>query len=152
MTSNTAINLIDLAQHGPEVAGHKAHNLSLLAAKGFPVTDGVVLPAPWVEAASEAELRSALESVFNRLASSLAVRSSAVAEDTGDQSFAGQYETVLSVDTLDGLVDAVKTVRDSGSSERVRRYGGETSAIGVLVQRMVPAEAAGVAFTATRDG
>lgn len=151
MTSNTTIDLIDLAdaaQHGPEVAGHKAHNLSLLASKGLPVPEGVVLPAPWVAAASESELRSALESVFNRLAGPLAVRSSAVAEDTRDQSFAGQYETVLSVDTLDGLVDAVETVRDSGSSERVRRYGGEISAIGVLIQRMVPAEAAGVAFTA----
>src|SRR5215218_282427 len=85
-----------------------------------------------------------------------AVRSSGTAEDLEGASFAGQYETFLNV-PLDELPGAVRRVFDSASATRVVAYRearAETSAensrprMAVLVQVMVEADSAGVAFTA----
>jgi pyruvate,water dikinase len=88
-----------------------------------------------------------------------AVRSSATAEDLAGASFAGQYETVLDV-RLEELPQAVQQVVDSAASARVAAYrqaqpqpapansSGVGGGMAVLVQVMIPAEAAGVAFTA----
>ncbi len=78
----------------------------------------------------------------------MAVRSSGVAEDLGGASYAGQYETVLGVDDGDALCAAVRTCLASAETERVRAYGGDSAPMAVLVQRQVPADAAGVAFSA----
>ena len=43
----------------------------------------------------------------------LAVRSSAAAEDLGEASFAGRYETVLDVRGPDALREAIRVVRAS---------------------------------------
>ncbi|WP_067510098.1 PEP/pyruvate-binding domain-containing protein [Actinoplanes sp. TFC3] len=80
----------------------------------------------------------------------VAVRSSGVAEDLAGQSFAGQYESVLNVRGLDGVLEAVRTCWASGFSERIAVYRGDghvSAEVGVLVQRMVAADAAGVAFS-----
>src|SRR5215204_7393229 len=85
-----------------------------------------------------------------------AVRSSGTAEDLEGASFAGQYETILGV-PLEGLPGAVERVFDSAGASRVSAYRearGEASAesgrprMAVLVQAMVEADSAGVAFTA----
>jgi pyruvate,water dikinase len=85
-----------------------------------------------------------------------AVRSSGTAEDLEDASFAGQYETFLDV-RIDDLPAAVGRVFDSARASRVAAYRdartevtGETAApsMAVLVQVMVEADSAGVAFTA----
>jgi phosphohistidine swiveling domain-containing protein len=83
----------------------------------------------------------------------VAVRSSAVAEDLADASFAGQYETVLDVRAPDALLQAIRHVRASAASARAQHYAvarglSSDGGIAVLVQRMLAAEAAGVAFTA----
>ena len=83
----------------------------------------------------------------------LAVRSSAVAEDLVGASFAGQYETVLDVRGLDALLAAVRHCWTSAFSARVTTYRAERaqhgpSGMAVLVQRLVQADVAGVAFTA----
>ena len=63
-----------------------------------------------------------------------------------------KYETVLGVDTLDDVVTAARRVRESGKSERVATYraeiDGDEAPLGVLVQRLINADAAGVMFTA----
>lgn len=80
-----------------------------------------------------------------------AVRSSANLEDLREHSFAGMYETELFV-LFDELVFAVRKVWASAYSERVREYmrsrglRPEQARIAVLIQEMVPADAAGVAF------
>ena len=82
-----------------------------------------------------------------------AVRSSAVAEDLQDASYAGQYETFLDVPRQQ-VADAVARCRDAAMSQRVAAYtSGRTqgvvdAGIAVLVQPMLDARAAGVAFTA----
>jgi len=108
----------------------------------------------------------------------LAVRSSAVAEDLAGASFAGQYETVLGVRGPEAVCEAVKRCWASAFSARVAAYrkarepqqqparqtqevlGAPPAAVtaaerdiasvamAVLVQRLVEADAAGVAFTA----
>jgi pyruvate,water dikinase len=83
----------------------------------------------------------------------LAVRSSAVEEDSAGHSFAGQLESFLNVPPAQ-VAERVAAVWRSAFAERVYAYRRERGLAGaplapaVLVQRMVAAEAAGVAFSA----
>src|SRR5690606_7660370 len=88
-----------------------------------------------------------LESVLSALGGCVAVRSSGIREDQPDASWAGLYESVLNVESIDALRSAIQTCRKSADSSRVRAYG-EAGGVAVLVQRMVRAETAGVAFSA----
>ncbi|MDY7078582.1 MAG: PEP/pyruvate-binding domain-containing protein [Chloroflexota bacterium] len=84
----------------------------------------------------------------------VAVRSSATAEDLPDASFAGQQETYLNIKGADDVLEAVKrcwaslwTARAIGYRERHDIDQGTVS-LAVVVQLLVPAEAAGILFTA----
>jgi len=83
---------------------------------------------------------------------SVAVRSSATAEDLPDASFAGQQETYLNV-TRSGLLERVRDCWASLFTQRAiyyRREQGfshERVNIAVVVQAMVDAEKSGVMFT-----
>ena len=85
---------------------------------------------------------------------SVAVRSSATAEDMAAASMAGQYETFLDIVGEDALVDAVCRCWASLDSPRIRTYLSEHGidparvAMAVVVQRLVTADVAGVLFTA----
>jgi rifampicin phosphotransferase len=140
--------------------GTKAASLARLTRAGFPVPPGVVVTA--AAAADWDQAYGQLRAVAAELGDPdqrFAVRSSATAEDLAGASFAGQYETVLDVG-LDELPDAVRQVVDSAASARVAAYRqahpqaapadppGSGAGMAVLVQVMVPADAAGVAFTA----
>jgi rifampicin phosphotransferase len=135
--------------------GAKAANLARLAAAGFPVPDGLVMTPAAEERWEEARPRL-LEAAASLGAGRFAVRSSGTAEDLQGASFAGQYETFLSV-RLEALPEAVMKVFDSADASRVSAYreahgeasvGDGRSRMSVLVQAMVDADAAGVAFTA----
>ena len=84
----------------------------------------------------------------------VAVRSSATAEDLAEASMAGQYETFLEVEGEQEVADAVTRCWASLHSERVRAYLDQRGidraqvAMGVVVQKQVPADVAGVLFTA----
>ena len=128
-----------------EIVGAKAAALGELVRVGFPVPEGFVVTGEPDEAVSEADRMLGGVPV--------AVRSSALAEDLADASFAGQYDTVLDVRGPDALLAAVSRVRQSATGTRVRAYRAaraatEPSGIAILVQRMLAPEAAGVAFTA----
>ena len=83
----------------------------------------------------------------------VAVRSSAADEDGLDASFAGQHETILGIRGIDELLAAIDACRASGHSERARHYrraNGLTAPgapLPVLVQLLVPADAAAVVFS-----
>ena len=85
----------------------------------------------------------------------VAVRSSAADEDSGRHSFAGQLESFLEVPPCE-VVQKVRAVWRSGFSERVLAYRREQGlplvppAPAVLIRRNVAADAAGIAFGATR--
>jgi rifampicin phosphotransferase len=84
----------------------------------------------------------------------LAVRSSATAEDLPEASFAGQQDTVLNVVGAVALCDAVRRCWSSLWTARAIAYrrdqdiGHDNISVAVVVQTMVPAEVAGVLFTA----
>lgn len=84
----------------------------------------------------------------------VAVRSSATAEDLPDLSFAGQQETYLNVQGIESVLDAVQRCWASLWTARAIGYrmqhgiDQETVSLAVAVQQLVPAEAAGVMFTA----
>jgi pyruvate,water dikinase len=81
------------------------------------------------------------------------VRSSATAEELEQASFAGQQDTYLAVDGERAVLAAVEGCWPSLRSERAVAYRAANGipedglAMGVVVQRMVDAEAAGVVFT-----
>jgi len=83
----------------------------------------------------------------------VAVRSSATAEDTAEASFAGMNETFLNVYGEKDVLEAVKKCWASLYGARVIFYrvkrGFESwgMEMGVIVQKMVDADKAGVAFT-----
>ena len=82
----------------------------------------------------------------------VAVRSSALGEDSEDATFAGQQETYLWVRGSDRVCDAVRDCWVSLFSSpaiayRARLGGSEEPAMGVAVQLMVDAEVSGVLFT-----
>lgn len=117
--------------------GGKAEGLSALIAAGLPVPPGVLFEAaPRASASSIA--RAAIAAARIHKWDAVAVRSSAVGEDGSASSGAGAYETVLS--TPAGDADAMTEAVDA-----VLASIGEMGA--VIVQRMVRADAAGVAFT-----
>ena len=86
----------------------------------------------------------------------MAVRSSAVAEDLPDATFAGQYETVLDVRGSAATEDAVYRCWASLGSPAASAYRQhakvtKAQAMAVLIQPMVTPEAAGVALGADPD-
>ncbi len=150
------------------LTGGKAANLARLVSLGFPVPKGFVIP-PEIELKGSRSPGTLLGSGRRRLDGPLAVRSSLVGEDGTNHSFAGQLETVLGVEGEKPLLTAVAQVRSSVFHPRIRRYaeqhdllelrsssrpsrspGGvaDIFRMAVLVQEMVPALAAGVAFSA----
>lgn len=84
----------------------------------------------------------------------VAVRSSATAEDLPGLSFAGQQDSYLNVRGEQALLDAIKRCWASLWTARAidyrarHRIAAADVAIAVVVQELVPADAAGVVFTA----
>ena len=84
---------------------------------------------------------------------SVAVRSSATNEDLDNASFAGQQKTLLNVEGLDQVLNAVKKVYASLYSERAishrNHHGHKDACMSVGIQKMVRSDSgsAGVMFT-----
>lgn len=101
------------------------------------------------------EVAEAIRSAYRALGGgAISVRSSATAEDLAGAAFAGQQDTYLNVVGADAVVDAVRDCWASLWNDRAveyrrqQRLAGRTVEIAVVLQRMVPAELAGVLFTA----
>ncbi len=110
----------------------------------------VIVKAPLSDA-----LRNEVEHHYRALgADRVAVRSSATVEDLPGYSFAGQYDTYLGVADLSGCLEAIKKCWASLWTERAYDYRERngfdhlSADMAVIVQRLVPAEASGVLFTA----
>jgi pyruvate,water dikinase len=98
-----------------------------------------------------ADIRAAYEAMGG---GPVAVRSSAVAEDLPQASFAGQHDTFLDVRGEKGLLESVRRCWASLWTSRAIEYRARHAVpdhevrMGVVVQEMVPAESAGMLFTA----
>ncbi len=129
-------------------------DVDALASTGKQIRDWVI-EHPFPPALEEA-IRDAFATLSDGNADiSVAVRSSATAEDLPDASFAGQQETFLNVRGLDNIMLAIKDVFASLFNDRAISYrvhkGFEHSqvALSAGIQRMVRSDtgASGVMFT-----
>ena len=107
------------------------------------------------------DLQSLIEQGYNQLIEeygsnlSLAVRSSATAEDSPEASFAGQNDTYLNITTLDELLDAYKRCLASNFTDRSIHYKFDNQFdyyqvyLSVVVMKMVRSDigASGVMFS-----
>lgn len=142
------------------LAGGKAINLAKLLAADLPVPGGFVVTTEAFKFAGRktsipAKVEKLIREEYSRLGEPMvAARSSATAEDMAEASMAGQYETFLNLSSIDELLEAISGCWASLQSERLRSYLREqeidpgTVGMAVVVQEMVPAESAGVLFTA----
>ncbi|WP_313256713.1 phosphoenolpyruvate synthase [Lacrimispora sp.] len=108
---------------------------------------GLILPSEAAEL-----IQSAYEDLGSRV--SVAVRSSATAEDLPDASFAGQQDTYLNISGSEAVIKAVISCFASLYNHRAISYRAKNKfdeneiQMAVVVQKMVDAKAAGVMFTA----
>ncbi|MBC7644506.1 MAG: pyruvate, water dikinase, partial [Thermoleophilia bacterium] len=83
----------------------------------------------------------------------VAVRSSAIGEDSAEQSFAGQFDSVLGVRTERQLLDALRQCWASAYNERAIAYRARheldplDAAMAIVVQKQVASDVSGVMFT-----
>jgi phosphoenolpyruvate synthase/pyruvate phosphate dikinase len=158
------LRLSDLACQDPGLVGSKSATLALLyhILPGA-VPPGVALSPPQTEFFAGLSGRDGLAKASQALLGALgehgttmgkryAVRSSALDEDSASYSFAGQYETALGLSSVDDIITAIGACAHSADLARIAAYRSasmqeSTSAVGVLIQEMVPADRAGVAFT-----
>ncbi len=153
------------------LAGGKGTSLGRLIRAGFPVPGGfVVNTRVWRLAREEAasvgkpveippQVAREISYYYNTMAAgAVAVRSSATAEDLAAASMAGQCETFLNVEGEAELLEAVRRCWASLEAPRIRAYFDQHGinpakvAMAVVVQRLVPADVAGVLFTADPNG
>jgi len=122
-------------------AGSKAANLAYLQQQGYRVPSGRVVYPDTV-----------LDPDFNYTESmdgpTFAVRSSGLAEDGAESSYAGQHDTFLNVEPED-VYQRIVECRASGSkAEAYRQAKGEVDqGIAVLIQPMINSWFSGVTFT-----
>ena len=142
--------------------GGKAGALARLASAGLPIPEWFVVPPAALTAGNGAAFRLGEDLASEIVAAAravapdakfFAVRSSALDEDGAEHSFAGQLDSFLFVPPA-RIPEKVEAVWRSGFSERLLAYRRERGLVGppsppaVMVQRMIDAEVAGVAFSA----
>lgn len=157
--------------------GAKAANLAWLSASGFNVPDFFVVrseafarhlsengltwppepPEQIVAAELPGEVAGAITAAYQRLAAAnpmVAVRSSGADEDSAQDSFAGQFDSILGVRSLPNVMEAIKRCWASSVSDRSAGYRetrgiplGKAPRFGVIVQSQIYPTKAGVVFT-----
>ncbi len=152
----TVDGVVPLAAAGDEATfGAKSANLAAALNARLPVPDGFALSAEAVDQIDSGHLETieAALALYEGFGGLVAVRSSAIGEDSKDASFAGQHATILGVNGVVDLLKSIMVVRSSGERESASYYrqsmgvdsGGPRVAI--TVQRLLSPTSAGVLFT-----
>jgi len=142
------------------LVGGKAANLSRLARMYHRVPDGFSLPVTVREQGHPYDLRAEIDRAISDLMAChrlselvVAVRSSAVDEDSAIVSFAGMHETYLNVAGTQAILQAIVRCWESARSHRAleyRRQRGlslEKVQLAVLVQQLIVSDVSIVAFS-----
>jgi pyruvate,water dikinase len=138
-----------------ELVGGKAASLGAMIAAGVPVPPGFAVTTEAFGEEMSAPVAKAIAAAYAALGDDVpvAVRSSATAEDSSEASFAGMQETYLWVVGEEEVLEHVRRCWDSLRSDRSLAYRHDRGfddtdiRMGVVVQQMVDARAAGVAMT-----
>jgi pyruvate,water dikinase len=147
----------------PDIVGHKFVSLAMAQRSGFAVPAAVALSTEahryyrtnrrWPEGLLEEVLATARALDLSK---GLSIRSSGTQEDLERQSYAGQYRSFLRVLQEKDLLESIEQCWLSAETEGVRSYQRSVPSaakppaeplMGVILQKMVPAVAAGVAFS-----
>jgi pyruvate,water dikinase len=156
------IHFEDEQAHDPRIVGQKFYTLAKAVRRGFAVPQAVAISTAahryflthhcWPDGLL-ADVLS--EAVRLDLSKGVSIRSSATREDLEKQSFAGQYRSFLQVVSKDDLKADIEKCWQSVSSETVGGYidasnlaetAEKKPLMAVVVQKMVEARAAGIAF------
>jgi phosphoenolpyruvate synthase/pyruvate phosphate dikinase len=148
----------------PDKCGGKGKNLIALTEQHFPVPPGFIVT---VDAYSlfkskmemPESVKQAVSDCYAKLvaksgSTSVAVRSSASAEDSATASFAGQFDTYLDIEGVHSVLEHVVECWCSLHSERsvlyrkMMKFPDEDLEMAVVIQTMLTPRSAGVVFTA----
>lgn len=140
------------------IAGGKGASLGEMNRAGIPVPPGFVVTTQAFSQFSASEMPvDLIEEIYQAFdflrAERVAVRSSAVAEDSKTASWAGQLESYLNT-TRSQLIDNIRLCWNSIKSERALSYAAQQDlneddlVVAVVVQKMVDSYSSGVMFTA----
>lgn len=145
-------NLIDA-----DLYGAKAAHLSKMKRAGFPVPDGFVVSAAaftscFIERSDMTGLIAEIRSEVGRVgAQKYMVRSSAIGEDSDENSFAGQLDSFISSSEESELLVHLQRCWASYNKENVKVYekhsGRKLKGMGVIIQQLIEPDYAGVIFT-----
>ncbi len=148
-------SIIFLSAATPEdqpLIGNKALRLARLMQSGFPVAPGFCLSAVAADGWGPG-LHAEVIAAYGMLGGgTVAVRSSALEEDGAGASYAGIYHSVLGVCGESALLAAIGQCLSAWHTPLARHYrktqgAHERFSLALLIQRLIPATAAGVAYT-----
>ena len=138
--------------------GKKAFNVACCHMNELLVPDGIIIPVEVFDRYLNGEdLEELFARIENRLGNGerIIVRSSALGEDSGETSYAGQYSSVICRNSAAEIRSACETCWSSSFSCNVEAYqrrmepGKEAHehGMGLLIQKVVNASSSGVCFT-----
>ncbi|MBF8250276.1 MAG: ppsA [Candidatus Levybacteria bacterium] len=147
-------NFSKISKKDVSEVGGKGASLGEMLSAGFPVPPGFVIVAElnrkFVDGDISADIVDEILKAFDSLGvSRVAVRSSAIAEDSSQASWAGQLESYLNVDRKN-LISKIKECWNSIKSERALQYASQQNLpreqllVAVVVQAMIASEVSDV--------
>ncbi|GJM12875.1 MAG: hypothetical protein DHS20C12_12780 [Pseudohongiella sp.] len=152
MQFSSPVLLIDAVEEARY--GGKCVSLGFALRSNLPAPNGFALGIELVEAIADRNEAAiaAIKTIFADLAPAVAVRSSAVGEDSVAASFAGLHLTVLNVMDAGSMIAAIQQVHASAFTEEAIAYRAKMGvagnpAIAVVIQQQILSEVAGVMFT-----
>lgn len=158
---DTVRRLSSVTRADLQLVGGKAANLGEMIQLGMAVPRGFVITAGACERyhtkdkTNDQSFVNTITTMYDEMGlRNVAVRSSATTEDLAGAASAGLHDTFLNVSGVEDVIDRVGECWKSLHSERAVDYRRErtldasTPRMAVIIQEMVPAESAGVLFTA----
>lgn len=140
-----------------ESSGGKGAQLSRMMRAGFPIPDGFVITNKAFEYFKKSgnsleTLSFDIQHELNRIgASHYMVRSSAIGEDSDENSFAGQLDSFLCGNNVQEIIQHIQLCWNSYEKENVKAYEAisnkKLDGMGVVVQALIDPDYAGVIFT-----
>ena len=133
-----------------KMVGGKADSLGQLIRNRLEVPPGFVVTSEAFQQMTVELKQSILEHFDELRVKTVAVRSSAVAEDGAKDAWAGQLDTFLNINRA-GLIENIEKCWQSADSDRAKAYARQKNLkagpVAVIVQAMVNGQVSGVAFS-----